>query len=455
MNKNIIIKNGKIYDSIKKRFFYGDIVTEYGKIKYAGPSCDWETGQAYVINAEGRVVSPGFIDIHSHEDDLNNSKNYFVAEDMLRMGVTTCVAGNCGTMFQPLEKFVMHTKKHGVPVNYIFFSGYNYHRTAAGIDIYEKCSTKDIKSLAVMVEGDLEAGAVGISFGLEYAPGMQADEIINLCSIIGKKDIKLSAHIRDDRDNSIPAVKEAIYIAEKTELPLFISHIGSMAAYGQMMEVYTLIEEALDKGIKVFVDCYPYNAFCTPIGCAVFDEAALNAGKFTYDKMLFASGPFAGKYCNEELYRTARKEFPMSFVVGFGMNEDEIKFSLSHELTMIGSDGFVLGNQGHPRTAGTFPRVLGKYVRDEKIMTIEEALYKMTYKPAQAIGVKTKGVLAENMDADIVIFDEDTIIDRSDYTDVNKSPEGIEVVIINGKIALKNNEIIEPYCGSFINSTVL
>lgn len=453
MENRLKIKGNKIFDARNKLFFSGIITIEEGKItevkKLKHQPSEPVKEQCSIIDAGDYIVSPGFIDVHSHEDLLDDSPMCQVAEDMVRMGVTTCVAGNCGTMFQPLDKFLSHINQYGTPVNYVFFTGYNAHRKEAGVNLYDSCPKEKMNEIAERINKDLLQGAMGLSFGLEYAPGIDLAEIETIISRLGKTDLKISVHIRDDKEASIAAVQEAIEIGRRTKLPIFISHIGSMSAYGQMRKVYELIEQAGNQGFSVYVDCYPYNAFATRIGSAVFDEKSMAEGKFSYDQIMFATGPFAGKYCNEQLYMEARTKYPESFAIGFGMSEDEICYAYTRNETMISSDGFVLGHQGHPRTAGSFPRVLGKYVRDDRVLKLEEALYKMTLKPAMAVGLKKKGLIEPGNDADLVIFDSYTIADKADFTHVNEPPEGIKAVIVNGRISVSEKQINGRY-GRFI-----
>lgn len=453
MQDKWLIRGNRIFDAESKQFFPGTILIKDGKIlaveRENGGASASSNAEYERIEAGNCVIAPGFIDIHSHEDLFDETSACQVAEDMVRMGVTTCVAGNCGTMFQPLEQFLAHVDTYGTPTNYIFFSGYNAQRKAAGVDLYGSCPAEKMDRIAAGIKQDLERGAMGLSFGLEYAPGINIDEIETILSLIGRKDLKISIHIRDDKEASIPAVEEAIEISRRTELPVFLSHIGSMSAYGQIRRVYELIEKANCQGLKIHVDCYPYNAFATRIGSAVFDEASMAKGKFTYDQIKFATGPFAGQYCNETLYKEARNKHPESFAIGFGMKDEELCYAFARPETMISSDGFVLGNQGHPRTAGSFPRVLRKYVREEGILSLEEALCKMTIQPAAAAGLKHKGIIAPGKDADLVLFDPQTIADRADFSHVNEPPKGIELVMVNGKAAVRGSRIMGRY-GKFI-----
>lgn len=454
MEKKYLFKSNRVFDSENRKLVPGVIAVENGKITAFTPDQTDvpHESEFQLIDAGDDVISPGFIDIHSHEDQFDDTGDCQVADDMIRMGVTTCIGGNCGGLMQPLPDFLKHVETWGISANYALFSGYNYKRDDQGVDIYMPCGKEERRKATEAVQRDLELGAIGVSFGLEYAPGIDVDEVADVMEMIGRSDISIAIHIRDDKEASIKAVAEAIEIGQRTNLPVFISHIGSMAAYGQMREVYRLIREAHAGGTEIYVDCYPYNSFATNIGSAVFDEKAIAEGKFVYSQMLFSTGPLIGKYCTEELYKEAREKYPDDLVVGFGMEEDEVRYSLACPETMVGSDGWVTGEEGHPRTAGSFPRVLGKYVREEHVLGLEDALAKMTIMPAEALKLRRKGRIAAGMDADLVIFDTEQIIDKADYTHVNEPPEGIKMVILNGACAVVDNEIKGRY-GMFIPKT--
>ncbi|MGC2871904.1 amidohydrolase family protein [Ihubacter sp. mB4P-1] len=454
MGEKYLLKSSRIYDSEKRALVPGVITVEDGKITDFAPNqteLPENSGEYRVIDAGSDVIAPGFIDIHSHEDEFDETDKCQVADDMIRMGVTTCIAGNCGGNYQPIPDFLEHIERYGISANYVMFSGYNYKRDehGLGIDIYMPCGKDERRKAAEAVMKDLELGAVGMSLGLEYAPGVDVEEVVDVMNMIGRTDIPISIHIRDDKEASVKAVAEAIEISEKTHLPVIISHIGSLAAYGQMREVFRLIREAHARGTEIYVDCYPYNAFATNIGSAVFDEKSIAEGKFTFDQMMFCTGPFTGKFCTDELYKLGREKYPDDLVVGFGMHEEDICYAYSCPETMVSSDGWVTGEEGHPRTAGSFPRVLGKYVREEHVLTLEDALAKMTIMPAEVIGLSKKGRIAAGMDADLVIFDPDKIIDKADYTHVNEPPEGIKMVMLAGHCAVVDNEIKGRY-GVFI-----
>lgn len=198
-------------------------------------------------------------------------------------------------------------------------------------------------------------------------------------------------------------------------------------------------------------DCYPYNAFCTYIGSTVFNDGCLERWNVDYSSIMLTQEPYKNVYCTKEIFEDARKNHPNILAVAFVMNDKEIIEAMKSPFVMIGSDEIYNGNQGHPRGAGTFPRVLGKYVREEKHLELSEALYKMTKMPAERLMLNTKGQIKEGYDADITIFDDKSIIDRADFTnDPTAPPLGIKYVMVNGKLVLKNNIVISNNSGAFL-----
>ena len=217
-----------------------------------------------------------------------------------------------------------------------------------------------------------------------------------------------------------------------------------------MRESLDVINKAMDEEPGLNYDTYPYNAFSTRIGTAVFDDGCFEAWNKTYSDILLAGEPYANTRCTEEIFNDARTNYPDMLAIAFVMNEDEIREAITNGKGMIGSDGLITKGKGHPRAAGTFPRVLGKYVREEKALTMIDALRKMTLEPAERLGLVNKGRLAEGCDADITVFDPETIIDRADFSHIER-PEGIELVTIGGKIALKDGVITDESAGRFIH----
>ncbi len=447
---HLLITNGVYPDFEKKEMVKANIGIENGKITYIGA----ETPEAEtVIHAEGKVVSPGFIDIHMHEEDfVHEGKQFIIANMMLEMGVTTAVGGNCGVQKQPLSVFKsVLDELGGSPVNYMILAGYNHFRTEMGIGRYEHPSQEQMDELREIMKRELAEGAYGISFGIEYDPGITYDEMLWAVRASDDPHLLVSAHYRDEtkKDDLFP-VEEMIRFSQDIPQKFQISHLSSCSATGSMKEALDCINAAMEKDPTLNYDTYPYNAFSTEIGSAVFEDGCLEGWGKDYKDILLTDDPYKNVYCDEEIFRKARAEYPNMLAVAFVMNEDEIRAAIVNPNGMVASDAILNNGSGHPRAAGTFPRVLGKYVREEKALPLLDALRKMTLEPAKRLELDHKGRIQLGCDADITIFDPDTIIDKADFTQLCK-PEGINYVLIGGKIALKDGERVNARLGRFIS----
>ncbi|WP_312094522.1 amidohydrolase family protein [Aminipila sp.] len=447
---DILITGGKYPDYKKGIFIQKDIGIKDGKVVEIG---NITMPAKKIINAEKKVVSPGFIDIHMHEENfLLEGQRYIIAEMMLKMGVTTCLGGNCGVQYQDLDLFKNTiTKLGGAPINYLMLVGYNSYRNKIGVNTYAKANKAQQQKLLEIMKRELKEGAYGFSFGIEYDPGMDTDEIMNILANFDDKNLLVSAHYRSDSKKAIAAIKEMITIADRSEMKFQISHLSSCSAMGQMKEALDLINQEIQRNPKISYDTYPYCAFSTEIGSTVFDEGCFETWEKAYDSILITDGEYKNKYCDKNLFEKIRKESPEMLVVAFVMNEDEIAQAIANPYGMIASDGIISHGNGHPRAAGTFPRVLGKYVREDNVISLLEALRKMTLEPAKRLGLDNKGQIACGCDADITVFDPQTIKDGADFFDLNIPPVGIDCVIVNGKIAAESNKLINGRAGRFIS----
>ena len=447
---HLLITNGVYPDYEKKEMVKANIGIEDGKIAYIGA----ETPEAEtVIDAEGKVVSPGFIDIHMHEEDfVHEGKQFIIANMMLEMGVTTAVGGNCGVQKQPLSVFKsVLNELGGSPVNYIILAGYNHFRTEMGIGRYEHPSQEQMDALQAIMKRELAEGAYGISFGIEYDPGITYDEMLRAVRASDDPHLLVSAHYRDEtkKDDLFP-VEEMIRFSQDIPQKFQISHLSSCSATGSMKEALDCINAAMEKDPTLDYDTYPYNAFSTEIGSAVFEDGCLEGWGKDYKDILLTDDPYKNVSCDEEIFRKARAEYPNMLAVAFVMNEDEIRAAIVNPNGMVASDAILNNGSGHPRAAGTFPRVLGKYVREEKALPLIDALRKMTLEPAKRLELDHKGRIQLDCDADITIFDPDTIIDKADFTQLCK-PKGINYVLIGGEIALKDGERVNDRLGRFLS----
>ena len=448
---DIVIEKGSIVDPIKGEFTANIGIKD---AKIVEISTEKLRGNK-TINAENKTVTPGFIDIHMHEDKMiDGDIEYEIFNYMAQMGVTTVVGGNCGLGEADIGSYFKIIEDKGAPVNYIGLIGHSALREQLGFkdeDRYRAATELEIKKMKELIEIGFDEGATGISFGLEYNPGTSTEEIMELSKLVAEYPNKLiSAHYRYDALRSLEALAEMIIVARETGVKFQVSHIGSCTAFGQMNAGLEMLTAAHEAGVDVMADVYPYDAFSTHIGSAVFDEGCFERWDTSYQSIEMAEGRYKGKRCNKEMFEEVRKEEAESLAIAFVMNEDEVVEAMQHPLVMIASDGLMNNGQGHPRAAGTFPRVLGKYVREKEDIKLIEAVKKMTYLPAQRLGLENKGRIKEGYDADLTIFDSKKVIDRATFSNPTESPKGIENVLIAGEEVVAEGKITDKLPGGVI-----
>lgn len=513
---DLVIKGGFIIDGMGKEGFSGDIGITGEVIESIG-NIPVSKGRS-VIHAEGLTISPGFIDAHDHSDIglLVNPK----AESHIHQGITTLVSGNCGSSpfpipdslyeknkqelkstyglelsWRDIEGFLSEIQRKGTALNYSTFLGQGSLRGAVVGFNDDSPKEEEIQKMRAIIKENMKRGALGLSSGLEYAPGSYAEtsELISLCEAVEECGGMYATHMRDEGDRLLEALEEAVTIARETGVKLQISHFKCAYPrnWGKIDQALKKVEEAEEEGIDIFCDRYPYAAGATGLSSFNFplwakqgttDEflerlknPALES-KFrehlkerekkigSWDKVLISdvateeNSHFEGKSVSECMNMTGKDVFEFMRdllieerdrvgMVIFMMKEENLKKVLSHPLVGVGCDSSVLAPYGklssgkpHPRGYGTFPRVLSKYVRDEGIVPLPEMIRKMTHIPAKRFGFKRRGTLEPGNYADIVIFDEKNVIDRATYEDPHQYPEGIEFVLVNGKVVINRGE---------------
>ena len=446
-----VVKNGRVIDPYNNIDSKLNIVIKDGKILEITP---YEISGEKNIDATGLIVCPGFIDIHMHEDMYHNEEDYldeWIAKSMLNMGVTTCIGGNCGiNLTEPLT-YLDAVDRLKLPVNIGLMAGHTNIRECVveNSNKYNPIQTDDIKKIMYTAREYLEGGCFGISYGIRYVPGITELELIEVSKACKPENKIINAHVRDDAKNIIWATKEFIKVGMKLDIPIQNSHIGSMGGYGQMKELLRLLDSVKSSGLDITSDCYPYYAFSTRIGETTYDDGFLERYNIDYDSIEISEGKYKGQRCTRNIFDELRKNSPDTITVGHVMNEKDIDMAILHPNVMIARDGFLHKEQGHPRAAGTFPRLIDKYVKTGKL-SLYDAINKMTTMQAKKLGLSNKGNLSKGSDADITIFSYDEIKDNATFDNPIKKPDGIKYVLIKGSVALKDGEIVNGKLGTSV-----
>lgn len=388
-----------------------------------------------VIEAGLQVVCPGFVDIHCHVDNYLYGGRCYALQ-----GVTTAVGGNCGISPIPPNEFFKKMVEQGFPIHQGQLIGHSFsmREEVGATDNYQPASKQQIARMVELAEQRLSQGGLGISFGLEYAPGSSYQEIAALCRVAARYGKLVAVHTRTDSWQGLAAIQEVIRFARDTGAAVQISHLAYQASMGMMTEALCLIEEALKEGLDITVDSGLYSAFATFIGSAVFDPGCLEKWGCDYGDIYVPAGSYANKRCDEDLFHRLRREEPDTVVVTFAGRESEVIEAFTRPFVMVSSDGCIGSPEpgtGHPQDSGTYPKFFRLLVRETGTLTLLDAVNRCTFLPAQRLGLKQKGTLMPGADADVVIFDLNRIKDNSDYPGLGQPdapPEGISYVLVNG-----------------------
>ena len=498
-NYDIIISNGEVYDGSGSESTIADIGIIGSEIVKIGNLAALSAKR--VINAKGLVVSPGFIDVHTHLDPILKLSN---CESHLKQGVTTSLGGPDGSSPWPFGKFLDTLDQIGVGMNIGYLIGHNTIRKNV-MSLENRAPTKDeMDIMKSQISLAMDEGAFGISTGLKYLPGnfSEIDEIISLSKEASNKGGIYTSHLRDEGLGIIASVKEAIDISKYAEIPVVLTHhkVIGKPMWGKSSKTLALVDSARIAGLDILMDQYPYEASYTGISVLIpgwaraggnkqfakrIDNPILrdsikngiifnilnDRGGNDLDRVQFAKVKWMPELEGKTLKYWAKKrglnpsiENGAELVIEaqlkggascvfFAMDKEDVENIMKHPQTMIASDGRLVrpgDGHPHPRWYGTFPRVLGHYVRKKNTLSLSEAIYKMTLLPANTIGLKNRGVLKEGMKADITIFNSNTVIDKATFEKPHQYPEGIYYVMVNGKLSIDDGNFMDIKAGEVL-----
>ncbi|MDR3225174.1 MAG: amidohydrolase family protein [Clostridiales Family XIII bacterium] len=437
-----VIKNGIIMDPKRRLKTVGNIGIQNGLL--AAVTREEISGNT-VIDAANRIVCPGFVDIHSHLNYPHSAAWLSVCQ-----GITTCLTGNCGMNAESsIDKFLNNIEERGYPLNIATLIGHSFMlRSQVGIDDpYATATPEQRGEMVKLAEQALEEGALGVSLGLEYAPGTDEEEFLSLARVAAKYDKLVTIHTRAGAFDFATGLDEAIQIAEKTGARVQISHLAyQFGVHKDVMPMaLVMIENAIGRGLPILCDSGVYAAFATFIQSSVFDPGWEKQYDVALDHLMVSSGKYIGQRATQEMIDEIRATETDTVGTAFvGVFPDLIR-ALQTPFTMIATDAGLVEKEGegHPQDSGTFPSVFGDLVREQGALSLMDAVYKSTYMPALQMGIADrKGWIGEGADADLVIFDPATIQSKSDYVGIGKPdalPVGIEYVFVNGVAVVEDS----------------
>ncbi len=465
--------------------FKADVAVKDGRIVAVGSVVGTSDQE---IDASGRVVAPGFIDVHTHSENVTK---YPDAENFLRMGVTTIVTGNCGTSHTDIAEFFSGIEATGVAVNVASLIGHNSVRRAAmGGSFNRRPSREQLLTMTGMVDQAMQDGAVGLSTGLIYTPGSFSgtEEIIALAKAAAVRGGIYASHMRSEGPGIVAAMEEVFRICREAEIAAEISHLkcSGPSAWGQAGTILALLNQARADGLKITHDCYAYTASSTGLR-QMIPDAALEGTRDDYLARIM--DPVKKATIVEQMHssrkRSGNDDYRYAVIAQFrddpslnglniaeaakkvrgsdsldeqvellldieargggsgvfhSMSEDDLVLFLQHESTMIASDGGTRefgADLPHPRSYGNAARFLARYVRDQKRMTLGEGIRRLTSLPAQTFHLNNRGVIQVGAIADLVVFDIEAVNDPATFAEPHQHAQGFGDVVVNGVLAIR------------------
>ncbi|HCR53766.1 MAG TPA: aminoacylase [Cytophagales bacterium] len=496
---DLIIKNGTVYDGSGNPPVQSDVAINNDKIVKIGNLTNAKAKK--IIDASGLAVAPGFIDLHAHLDPLLELPG---AESAIRQGVTTSLGGPDGSSPWPIGSYLDKADSLGMGMNVAFLVGHNTIRRNI-MKLENRAPTaEELASMVAQVEQGMNEGAFGISTGLKYLPGAfsTVDEVITLSKAASKHNGIYTSHLREEGIGLLEAVYEAIQIGREANIPIVLTHHKAIGTkmWGGSVKTLAMVDSARKIGIDVMMDQYPYNASYTGIGVLIpswsmaggtpefkkrisdpvlkdrikkeivhnilYDRGGADLNRIQFALVSWKKD-LEGRTLNDWLIE--RKMEPTiengaelvieaqlnggASCVYFAMDDADVERIMQHPQTMIASDGRLVSpgdGHPHPRWYGTFPRVLGVYVREKKVIPLEVAIQKMTMMPADRLGLGDRGRIKENTFADVVVFNPETVVDKATFQNPHQYPEGIDYVLVNGVLAVENGKYKDVRSGKVL-----
>lgn len=486
---DLVITNARVVDGTGNPWFRADVAIKSGRIARVGRVAAGEARR--VIDARGQIVAPGFIDVHTHVENIYEQPD---AENFVRMGVTTLVTGNCGGSALDVGKFLGRANDTHVAVNLATLVGHNTVRRAVFGEADRRPTPEELEKMKALVERAMQDGAVGLSTGLYYVPGAYAktDEVVELAKIAARYGGVYATHMRDEGGAVADSIRESIEIGERAGLPVEISHfkISTKRLWGQSNMTLGLVRDARRRGLSVTVDQYAYTASSTSLDsrlpdwveeggreegkkriadpaqhARILSEMKNSLKKSGFKDFSYASvASYATKHEYDgknilEITKLARGKMDIdsqveqilemysaggAAMVYHSMGEEDVRRIMREPFTMIASDSGVRKfGEGvpHPRGYGNNARVLGEYVRSLGLISLEDAVRKMTSLPAQTFGLRDRGMLREGMAADLVIFDDAAVSDPATFDKPHQYAVGFSYVLVNGEVVLDSGRM--------------
>ena len=467
----LLLRGGTVIDGTGTRRYDADVRVEDGLIASVG--AELSTRDAQVIDVKGKIVAPGFIDVHTHDDQAVLSTPQMLPK--ISQGVTSVIVGNCGISLAPLQRgsvppplnllgnayrhasmadYVRAVESARPAVNVAALVGHSTLRVAAMDDPYRPAGRSEQAHMASLLREGMEAGAIGLSSGVFYATGAAADvdELALLAGIAGECGGIYTTHIRQEMDAVIASLDEAFTTARRGRVPLVVSHhkCAGPANWGRTVETLAHIDAARATQ-PVGLDAYPYVAGSTVLRTDLVDGVidVLVTWSTPHPQM---SGRHLADIAREWgcTQQEACDRLQPGGACYFQMREDDVQRVLAHPPTMIGSDGLPHDAHPHPRLWGAFPRVLGHYARDVGLFPLETAVHKMTALSARRFGLDRRGEIREGFHADLTVFDAETVGDAATFEHPTQPARGIEHVIVNGALAYSRNGAVTERAGRFL-----